>query len=94
VTSEAAILQAKRRLYGTELTFEVSEGSRTLLFAEILRIARTETGCAVITTWFNECIPTIEDYEFAVKQHLSIVRQLECLSDCNLTPTPSAPIKK
>jgi hypothetical protein len=94
VTSETAILQAKRHLYGTEITFEMSEGSRTLLFAEILRIECTPTGNAVITTWFNECIPTIEDYEFAVKQHLSIVRQLECLSDCNLTPTPSTPVKK
>jgi hypothetical protein len=88
-SSEAAILQAKRRLYGTEITFEMSEGSRTLMFAEILRIARSETGCAVITTWFNEDIVTLDDYEYVVRQHLSVVRQLECLAGCNLTPDPS-----
>jgi hypothetical protein len=91
MTPEAAILQAKRRLFVTELEFEMSEGRRTLLFAEIFRIECSETGCAIITTWFNETITTLDDYQYAVKQHLSVVRQLECLAGCNLTPTPNTP---
>ena len=90
MTSEAAILEVKRRLFVTELEFEMSEGRRTLLFAEIFRIACSETGCAVITSWFNEVIVTLDDYEYAARQHLAVVRQLECLAGCNLTPDPPA----
>ena len=91
MNSDAAILETKRRLYGTEITFEMSEGSRTLLFAEIVRIECSTTGCAIIKTWFNEIIETLDDYEYAVRQHLSVVWQLETLSDCNLTSMPSTP---